>query len=165
LPHSIGEGVFLVELQEPSDLSVLLEWQGFDLDGTRAGHLGLGLDLALEAVTRTALGPDELARLYQTRAVGEALPRGVMRLLPREADGYFRAEAVRPDPELTLEPGFSILVVLEGSGTLETEQSDRLELRRGQTVLVPHSAGEATLEGDLFAIRCLPPLPGRERAA
>ena len=28
-PHAIGEGVFMVEVQEPSDLGILLEWQGF----------------------------------------------------------------------------------------------------------------------------------------
>src|SRR5207247_9471002 len=56
LPHSIGQGVFLVELQEPSDLSVLLEWAGFAVDGCQSGHLGLGFDLALERVPRTALG-------------------------------------------------------------------------------------------------------------
>ena len=31
--HAIGEGVLLVELQEPEDLSILLEWRGFELDG------------------------------------------------------------------------------------------------------------------------------------
>ena len=165
LPHSIGEGVFLVELQEPSDLSVLLEWRGFDLDRSHDGHLGLGLELALDAGTRKSIGPDELAGLHHRHAGEEGFPHGVTRLLPPDADGYFRAEAVRPDPELSLEPGFSILVVLQGSGTLETEQGDRLELRRGQTVLVPYSAGDALLEGDLSAIRCLPPLSSRERAA
>src|SRR3712207_7675257 len=28
-PHAIGDGVLIVELQEPSDMSVLLEWEGF----------------------------------------------------------------------------------------------------------------------------------------
>src|SRR5262249_36649027 len=28
LPHAIGEGIFLVELQEPADLSILMEWTG-----------------------------------------------------------------------------------------------------------------------------------------
>ena len=48
--HAIGEGVLLLELQEPEDLSILLEWGGFALDGERDGHLGLGFDLALSAV-------------------------------------------------------------------------------------------------------------------
>ncbi|HJW61733.1 MAG TPA: class I mannose-6-phosphate isomerase, partial [Actinomycetota bacterium] len=39
LPHAIGQGVLLVELQEPTDLSVLLEWEGFAIDGRAQGHL------------------------------------------------------------------------------------------------------------------------------
>ena len=42
-PHSIGEGVFLIEVQEPTDLSVILEWEGFAIDAPRVGHLSLGL--------------------------------------------------------------------------------------------------------------------------
>ena len=33
VPHAIGAGVFLVEIQEPTDFSVLLEYDGFALDG------------------------------------------------------------------------------------------------------------------------------------
>src|SRR5437764_215786 len=29
LPHAIGAGVTLIELQQPTDLSVLLEWDGY----------------------------------------------------------------------------------------------------------------------------------------
>jgi mannose-6-phosphate isomerase len=35
IPHTIGEGVFVVELQQPSDLSVMLEWRDFGRDGAR----------------------------------------------------------------------------------------------------------------------------------
>jgi mannose-6-phosphate isomerase len=159
LPHSIGQGVFLVELQEPSDLSVLLEWSGFAVDGSRKGHLGLGFELALEGISRTALGEDDLERLHQSHWEGRRLREGVTGLLPAEAESYFRAQSLRPDPKLSLEPEFSILVVLEGPGTLETEHGGVLELRRGQTVLVPYSAGKATLTGDIRAVRCLPPHP------
>ena len=38
VPHAIGEGILLVEVQEPTDFSVLLEWTATTL--TRAGHPG-----------------------------------------------------------------------------------------------------------------------------
>ena len=159
LPHSIGRGVFLVELQEPSDLSVLLEWAGFGLDGSRDGHLGVGFELALEGIERSALDAGELVRLHSSPGDWETLSGGVTRLLPVDADSYFRANALRPDPELHLEPAFSILVVLSGAGSLGTEHGGTLELRRGQTVLVPHAAGTATLTGELSATHCIPPPP------
>jgi mannose-6-phosphate isomerase len=60
-----------------------------------------------------------------------------------------------PSPTSPLPPGFSILVVLGGAGRLVTE-SGELELRRGRTALVPYSAGEGELDGELDVLRCLP---------
>jgi mannose-6-phosphate isomerase len=159
IPHAIGEGVFLVEIQEPSDLSVLLEWSGFDVDGARDGHLGLGFDLALGCVRRSAVGADELTRLARrTAAIPESRP-GVRSLLPPDANAFFRAERLQPRPAVSLEPAFAILVVMDGDGRLETEDGGILELSRGDTALVPYAAGSTELTGALDAIRCLPPLP------
>ena len=155
VPHAIGEGVFLVELQEPTDLSVLLEWDGFAVDGRRDGHLGLGFDLALQCVDRSGRVADELARLRAGR--GRVRP-GVERLFPDEADPFFRAERIRPDPVATLDPAFSILVVTAGSGRLETG-AGVLGLERGDTVLLPFAAGRGEVGGRLEAVRCLPPEP------
>jgi mannose-6-phosphate isomerase len=64
LPHAIGAGVFVAELQEPTDFSVLLEWKGFAIDGERDGHLGLGYSVALTAVDRSAWDSERLAGLH-----------------------------------------------------------------------------------------------------
>jgi mannose-6-phosphate isomerase len=149
--HAIGEGLLIVELQEPSDLSVLLEWEGFEIDGPTDGHLGLGFDTALEAAEREPLGPDQLERLRASR-----VEDGVERLFPPEADAFFRAERIRPDPSCPLPQGFSVLIVLDGSGRLETQAGD-ISLTRGATVLLPWAAGEGALEGELEVLRCLPP--------
>jgi mannose-6-phosphate isomerase len=154
LLHAIGEGLLIVELQEPSDLSILLEWDGFDIDGRAEGHLGLGFDTALRAADRERLGPDRLERLRTGR--GEEGRPGVERLFPPEADAFFRAERIRPRPSSPLPQEFSILVVLDGEGRLATEAGE-LPLRRGATVLVPWAAGEGELEGELEVLRCLPP--------
>ena len=155
MPHAIGEGVLLVELQEPTDFSVLLEWAGFAVDGRQQGHLGLGFDVALRCVDRTGWGLAELDRLRAGR--GPVRP-GVEQLLPAEADPFFRAERLRPVPAATLEPAFSILVVTGGSGRLET-RGGSLDLGRGDTVLVPFAAGPGEVRGRLEAVRCLPPTP------
>jgi mannose-6-phosphate isomerase len=154
LLHAIDEGVLLVELQEPSDLSVLLEWEGFEIDGRTDGHLGLGFDAALQAADRSRLAPSDLERLVARQRDGER--PGVERLLPPEADPFFRAERIRPRPSSPLPQEFSILVVLGGEGRLLTDGGE-LELRRGVAVLVPHAAGAGSLEGELDVLRCLPP--------
>ncbi|HEY6710459.1 MAG TPA: carbohydrate kinase, partial [Actinomycetota bacterium] len=154
-PHAIGEGVLLVELQEPTDFSVLLEWDGFAIDGRRQGHLGLGFDLALRAADYSRRTSAELDRLRAGR--GRVRP-GVERLFPAEADPFFRAERLRPAPTAALEAAFSILVVTDGSGRLET-RGGSLELDRGTTVLVPYAAGPGEVRGRLEVVRALPPTP------
>jgi mannose-6-phosphate isomerase len=156
LPHAIGRGVLLVELQEPTDFSVLLEWEGFAIDGRRHGHLGLGFELALDCVDRSGWSRERLARLRGGRGPDRS---GAERLFPAEADPFFRAERLDPDPAVRLEAGFSILAVTGGVGRLETAGGS-LELGRGDTVLVPFAAGPGQVRGRLAAVRCLPPAPG-----
>lgn len=161
IPHAIGEGVFLVELQEPTDLSVLLEWDGFDIDGARDGHLGLGFDTALACVDRSGWGQQQLARLRGGR---QGRRVGVEPLFPAEADPFFRAERIRPESEASLPAGFSILVVTDGSGALSWGERG-LDVGRGDTVLIPFAAGDCSLRGSIEAIRCLPPDPAAAESA
>lgn len=149
VPHAIGAGIFMVEVQEPTDLSIMLEWEGLAIDGEADGHIGLGFDRALEALDRSAWDAKRVAALRGTPAEAP-----LTSLLPAAADPYFRAERVRGGARL--DPGFAVLVVLEGEGTLRTGADER-RLRRGMTVLVPHAAGEGELTGDLEAIRARPP--------
>src|SRR4051812_28428058 len=44
--HAIGQGLLIVELQEPSDMSVLVEWQGHGVSGEGEATLGLGWEVA-----------------------------------------------------------------------------------------------------------------------
>jgi mannose-6-phosphate isomerase len=164
LPHAIGEGIFLVELQEPSDLSVLLEWTGFEVDGTRNGHLGLGFDVALESARRSALRSEELTELKRPTAAAPESRPGVRTLLSSAASSFFRAERLRPAPAVTLEAAFSILVVVDGDGRLETD-GGTVTLSRGESLLVPHAAGPGELTGLVDVIRCLPPTPNRDSKA
>jgi mannose-6-phosphate isomerase len=144
--HAIGAGILLLELQEPTDFSVLVEWRRF---GVNSGveHLGLGWDTALAATDRSAADPASFT--------GEP-----GRLLPKSADAYFRAERIRPGGgEHHSRPSFAVLVVLAGEGTLRTENGEELTLRGGTTALVPFAAGTTTVAGDVDMIRCLPPDP------
>jgi mannose-6-phosphate isomerase len=159
IPHAIGEGILVVEIQEPTDISVLLEWEGYAVDGLREGHLGLGFDVALACVDRTGWRGAGLERLRSTRP-GER--RGVEVLFPAEADPYFRAERIRPDPESLLPASFAILVAVAGAGTLTPARGGAVAIRRGHTVLVPFAAGDCTLEGAVTVIRCMPPKPDCE---
>lgn len=155
-PHAIGEGVFMVEVQEASDLGVMLEWQGFLDPGSAT--MGLDVETAFGAVRQSAVSPDEIAAWMRRSADAPELRPGARAVVPREAERFFRAEWLRPDPAAELEPGWSILVAVAGSGVLAAEAGE-LELACGDTVLVPYAAGAAELTGAVEAIRCLPPRP------
>ena len=141
VPHAIGEGILMVEVQEPADLSVLLEWEGFELTEDE-GHLDLGWDVALGALDRSAWSAERAAALRG--------PGAGASLLPAAADPWFRAERVRGGD--AMDAGFSVLVGLAGSGAVGDEP-----FGRGVALLVPHGAGPLTVSGDVEAIRCRPP--------
>ena len=142
VPHSIGAGILMVEVQEPTDLSVLLEWDGFELTEDD-GHLDLGWEVALHALDRSAW---DSARVEALRGPGEGSS-----LLPAAADPWFRAERVRGGD--ALDAGFGIVIGLSGAGEL-----GGVALERGTALLVPHAAGPVTVTGDVEAIRCRPPV-------
>jgi mannose-6-phosphate isomerase len=154
VPHAIGAGITLVELQEPTDFSILLEWAGFRIDGAREGHLGLGFDLALTALDVSGWDPGRLDALRALRQ-GAAERPGVTRLLPSRADAYFRAERVDTAAPVTFEAAYAILVVVSGEGRL-AYPAGTLPVRRGSTILVPYAAGPVALEGRFQALRCRP---------
>jgi mannose-6-phosphate isomerase len=93
VPHAIGAGILIAELQEPTDFSIVCEWTGFPMNPDDA-HLGIGWDAALDAL-----------ELDRSEPVLE---------LPREAAAFFWADEV-------VEPAgrFAVLLALEGEGELD----------------------------------------------
>jgi mannose-6-phosphate isomerase len=139
-PHAIGEGILLLELQEPTDLSVLLEWEGF-ADGPPQATLGLSLEAAMGCVDRRACSP---ARLEELRTASPGS------LLPAEADRFFRMDELSAG---TVAAGFAVLVVIAGEGSLVGDWGTT-PLDRGTTLVVPAAAGSYSLNGSARAVRC-----------
>jgi mannose-6-phosphate isomerase len=153
--HAIGEGVFIVEVQEPEDLSILLEWRGFELDGERDGHLSLGFDHALQAVECRSRSSDEIGQLVRPAGFGSSV-------LPAAANPYFRLERVALNGDTVLEPGFAVFVVLAGEMDLEDgdlEDGQTVQLRRGHTAVAPHAFGPLKFRGRGEILVCRPPNP------
>jgi len=146
LAHAIGPGVTLVELQQPTDLSILLERAGLS-----AAEALIGLDpaTAFGGITRSVTDPETLGRLRSGR--------NDETLFPGEADRFFGAEHLRIRGNRELDPAFSVLVILEGDGTLVSQDS-RISLHRGMTVLTAFGDGPLEVETTgIELIRCRPP--------
>ena len=93
VPHALGAGMLIAEVQEPTDFSLLCEWKGFPI-APEDSHLGLGWDVAVGALDLRAHVP--------------------VRSLPPESRAFFgvdeRAEAAGR---------FAVLLVVGGSGRID----------------------------------------------
>jgi mannose-6-phosphate isomerase len=160
-PHAIGAGIFLVEVQEPTDYSIVAETRGFPVDPNDA-HLGLGWDVAIDGFERGGLAAADLEVLHGR--IDEAPGDGWTTLLPQSSRPFFRAarggvaERLGP-PEGS---GFVIGVVTAGTGTV-TAGPGTITLRTGDAFAVPAAVRadlELRSEDGLEVIACLPPEPG-----
>ncbi|HYI52312.1 MAG TPA: class I mannose-6-phosphate isomerase [Microbacterium sp.] len=150
--HAVGRRVFLLELQQPEDLSILLEWHGFALDGQRDGHLGIGFDLALQAVTTKGRSTEDVDRWILPAGEGDSI-------LPAESEPFFRLEKRVVDGRIAIEPGFAVIVVEDGELKLTAASGSTLRAPRGTTVTAPHADGAITVSGAGTILVCRPPRP------
>jgi len=158
MPHAIGRGVFVVELQEPADASVMLEWRDFAIDGPGAGQLGLGLERSLTTVDRRGWSAESIAALVTVPTRDRPVA------LPVDADPFFRAEWFTDADGVELDAGFAVLIVTAGQGIVRSAD-ESLPVARGTVLLVPHEAGPVRLEGPLSVVRARPPAPETSPAA
>lgn len=149
--HAIGAGNFVIEVQEPEDMSILAEWKSFAIDGPKDGHLGLGFELAVDAIAVHALSDSDVQSLVTRQQ------RGIS-VLAKAANGYFRVGHLDVvDEPVTLPATFGVIIVTGGCVTLSSQGGD-LDIRRGDTVLVGHACGDLILTGGGSAVAVMPPL-------
>ena len=150
--HAIDAGIFLLELQEPTDLSALLEWEGFAVDGIKDGHLGLGFEKVTDA-----LKLDPLTDLEFTSLIAKNILSGgnLRSILPIKAEGYFRAHLAPQTGDF--EAGFAIALVLNNFGSIQFSQANELAIEKGDALVIPYAAGNYSING-ADVIVCRPPI-------
>ena len=153
VPHAIGAGIFVLELQEPTDLSILLEWNDFAVDGAKDGHLDLGFDCALDALRYTPIDPVEMQTLVSKGALFGATNRPIF---SQAAAPYFRADYLTGVAS-ELAAGFAILLILGDAGEVTFGAHDSIKVTKGDALVIPYSAGSWKLIGTT-GILSRPPL-------
>jgi mannose-6-phosphate isomerase len=149
--HATGAGVFLVEVQEPTDFSILLEWSV--TTATRdESHLGLGFDVVLPAVSHRALPDVEALRVHVDPGARGA---DLLRALPSAADRYFRLDLAAPVEERVIVPhGFAVAVVLQGGELAWSEGTQ--QVGRGEVYAMPDALGDWTVGAGAAVVVCRP---------
>jgi len=163
MPHAIAENIFILELQEPTDFSILLEWEGFAVDGKKDGHLNLGFDLALQALDLNALEKADLEKLVVSENSDSTLMQS---MLPVQADPYFRSHLIKPN-NATIEfpSGFSILLATDGKGIISTEKQGNFEINKGDAFIIPFESGGWSITGMIQVLLSRPPAPDAPMAS
>ncbi|MCR2802690.1 type I phosphomannose isomerase catalytic subunit [Paenibacillus soyae] len=167
VPHAIGAGCFLIEIQEPTDLTLRTERvtpSGLQVPDS-ACHQGVGFEAMLDCFRYEPLNlADTLARYKkepkvvrltqggrETVLIGAAdTDRFAMRLL--EMNGPY---AKRQDGS------FSIAIVVQGSGELYWGE-ERMSVRQGDQLFLPAGVEAVTWvnadkHADLKVVVCYPP--------
>ena len=146
-PHAVGQGVLLVEAQEPTDQSILLERVNTTASDDEI-FLGLDRDVALSAVESAALDDvDQLIRHASRRRIG-------VRCCPRRQRSSFHMDLLTAHAGVPA--GFAVAVVLSGAGSVKSTDGDPVAVTAGETLVVPAASGEWHVEGDVRLLVCRP---------
>lgn len=148
--HAIGAGTFLAEVQEPEDLSILLEWRDFEIDGAQDGHLGLGFETALRAVDLSKCSDGDVSALISNGQSGDSI-------LPKSSREFFSLGHHLIEGSVTLPPGFSVIIVIEGNLQLHSEAISTIQLSPGSTTVTPFASGSLEISGHGQIVVCGPP--------
>ncbi|MEV7873995.1 class I mannose-6-phosphate isomerase [Microbacterium sp. NPDC089188] len=150
--HAIDGGIFVAEVQEPTDFSILLEWS-VTTSTREESHLDLGFDAVMPSVSTEKLDAAALDALTSTAGT---TPAGAdfRSLLPAVADPYFRLFDAAGETAAR-EAGFAVVLVREGSGALVSDTAS-VDVERGQVYAVPHAFGAWRLTGEAEVLVAAP---------
>ena len=136
--HSLGQGVLVYELQQPSDLTYrFYDWDRCDGNGEKRE---LHIEKALEVADLSA-GRDKIINIYDfTGADGI----NIVKLAQCEFFCCFYLQ-LRKNNRYRLEKGsFRAISCISGAGRLAYE-NEELELKKGETCIIPREYGEAAV--------------------
>lgn len=162
IPHAIGEGVFMVEIMEPTDFAVRVEFErgGYTLPEA-ARFMNRGIDWGLSMFDYTSRS------IAETREQFFVTPQR----LPLIGDGErfslfdsrktncFRAEVIRCCSQITVgHDALRAVIVTAGSGQIKCGDHT-LELQQYDRILIPAMQKEVEFSGKMELLAVLPPMP------
>jgi len=166
IPHAIGEGIFMIETQEPTDFSILVEKKiGTHILKEKDCHIGLGWDKALDIFDYQGYSLHEINEKYRMKKETLSSNKGG-KLFRLNGGEYMKScfemlsmEEVK-DIEISFEGRFASIVIAKGEGIISTNAGD-FEIKKGETYMIPASIGKhkyiATKES-LSVVISLPPI-------
>ena len=147
MPHAIGSGCFLVEIQEPTDYTLRTEKitpSGLEISDM-ACHYGIGFDKMFECFEYIPLDPLKANR--KPIVIEKNGNYTVYDVIGYSDSDFFSLKKVELDGEFTLSLGgvYCGIYVLSGQGAFVTEQSVT-EVNSAQQFFVPANVGKLKIK-------------------
>ncbi len=146
VPHSIGAGCFMVELQEPSDLMVVNERftpSGREIPEQRL-HMGLGYEQMFEIYEYRGYSYEELIKKYCPEK--KKLSKSVYQILGSELTDKFSMYLLKDGAVFESKKEYKIAIITNGSGRInnvQVKKGDRLFISNEDVLNI---TGDAKLE-------------------
>lgn len=164
VPHAIGEGCFLAEVQEPTDYTMRTELVtpgGLRIHENQC-HQGVGYERMLDCFHYDGASLEETVARWrsQPRCVLETAGGRVDSLIDERQTRLFSMRRIQASGSVALEaPGcMSILTVLSGSGVLRTALGE-MTTARGDVLVARADCPPITVCGELSILQSFPPRP------
>jgi Phosphomannose isomerase len=153
VPHAIGSGCFLLELQEPTDLMVIPERvtpSGRLLPEEKL-HGGLGFQTMFDCFSYEGVSKEQIIEICKVPAIKRT--DNVTELVGKNTTDQFQMLelSVAGNMQYSFFDSYAIAIIMEGTGTIggvSTKQGDRLFLSA--------DSGNMLWSGTFRALVCLP---------
>lgn len=163
--HSLGEGMCVLEPQEPTDWNLFAEWKDYPYERKDA-FCGLDEEIALDAAKFEKMPEDYLNGYVRRKpeVIREENGSTEAVLVPEEAKKYFYVTKfeVKPGGEISV-PGdrtFHGLTPVNGQGVLKYDGKE-YDVSKSKSLFIPLSMGAYTLANTgsqpLEIVCCFPP--------
>ena len=166
MPHAIGPGCFLIEIQEPTDYTFRTE--RVTVDGKRLDdaliHQGLGFERVMDCFHYDDTGEQAVAKtLIKPKMANQTAGGDEVILIGKTDTNYFSMVELQVNSEMECTNGgsFSSIITLSGEGAIEWDGGS-VDLKTADQMFLPYGLKRFSLVkkggAALRIIRCFPPL-------
>lgn len=151
LPHAIGEGVFMIEIMEPTDFAVRLEFErgGYMLPES-ARFMNRGVDFAMEMINFEPKPVEQIKtdHFCVPEVVDEQRGGIEVNLFDENDTPCFSANKIEVFSEFTKRAAsFYVGIITKGNGTVSTP-TNNLSVEKGDRFFTPFQTEKVTFSAD-----------------
>lgn len=157
IPHAIGKGCFMIELQEPSDLMVIPERitpSGTVLSDKKL-HCGLGFEKMFDCFEYDGLSAEETKNKYYRKV--ESSDNRFIPIVDKTLTDKFSMKTlkVNGNAEVDLGEKYAVVIVTDGNGNIKTYDYCS-DLKKSDNFFVTAGSGNLSFSGNMTLVFCMP---------